>query len=270
MNPSETSWIDLHSHLVPGVDDGSSSVEESIAAIERLLGTGVTAIVTTPHISASLLDRPEEADRHLREIESAWGRVREAWGRDRPMPRLGQGTEVLLDLPRPDVRDPRCRIDGGRYVLVEFPHSMLPPGSEDALHHVGRQNAIPVIAHVERYNVGQVRETVWSEWSDAGAVFQVNLGSFAGRYGTWAHDTAWALLEGGWIDVLGSDYHARGSRESWKESRRFSSTMRANIWRFSTARILPGSSRGRIWSKSLRWRGSRIGLEVVCWASCGE
>lgn len=211
MSVAAGGWVDLHSHLVPEVDDGSSGVDESLEAIDRLVDEGVTAIVTTPHVSASLLARPGAADEHLGRIESAWRRVRDAWRGDGPIPRLGRGTEVLLDLPRPDVGDPRCRIEGGRYVLVEFPHAFLPPGSEDALYHIGGQEAVPVVAHVERYNFGVGGEAVWTRWRDAGGVFQVNLASFAGRYGKRVHDTAWKLLEGGWVDLLGSDYHARGN-----------------------------------------------------------
>lgn len=203
-------WIDLHSHLVPGVDDGSSGVEESLEAIDRLLDEGVTEIVTTPHVAASLLARPRAADDHLGRIESSWRRVRDAW-RDGAMPRLGRGTEVLLDLPFPNVEDPRCRIERGRYVLVEFPHSFLPPGSEEPLYHIMGQGAVPLIAHVERYNFGPHAEAVWTEWREAGALFQVNVASLAGKYGKRAHRTAWDLLEGGWVDLLGSDYHARGN-----------------------------------------------------------
>ncbi|MDX1662123.1 MAG: CpsB/CapC family capsule biosynthesis tyrosine phosphatase [Gemmatimonadota bacterium] len=204
-------WVDLHSHLVPGVDDGSRSLGESMDAIERLIESGVSRLVTTPHVAASLLARPEASERRLSEIEAAWGRVWSLWEGDERRPFLGLGTEVLLDVPRPDVSDPRCRIEGGRYVLVEFPHSMLPPGSEDALYYVRRQDAVPVIAHVERYNFGVDRESVWREWRDAGAVFQVNVASLAGKYGRRAHEAAWALLEGGWVELIGSDYHARGN-----------------------------------------------------------
>lgn len=207
-------WIDLHSHLVPGVDDGSPDVEASIEAIERMDRAGVGTIVTTPHVSATELGRPDLAERRLDGIAAAWGRVLGAMD-GRQGPRLALGTEILLDHPRPEVGDPRCRIDGGRYVLVEFPHALLPPDSEDALYHLRTQDVLPIVAHVERYNVGPAREAVWGEWRDAGAALQVNVASLVGRYGRRAREVAWQLLERGWVDLLGSDYHARG--EPWIE-----------------------------------------------------
>lgn len=207
------SWTDLHSHLVPDVDDGSSSVEESVEAVERLLRAGVRTIVTTPHVSASFLERPDLADGHFSRIASEWDRVRSACREAGLDVGLGLGTEILLDLPRPDVGDPRCRLEGGRYVLVEFPHSLLPPGSEDALYHVGRQDAVPIVAHVERYNAGSNAASIWGEWRDAGAALQVNVASLVGKYGRRARENAWDLLARGWVDLLGSDHHARGP--SW-------------------------------------------------------
>lgn len=213
VDPAADWLIDLHSHLAPGVDDGADSLDRAIRAVGRLAHAGVRHVVTTPHIDASLISRPEAFEEDQRKTEAAWEKVAMACRHRRPSLAFHMGREILLDTSRPDTTDPRVRLARGPYVLVEYPRLTIPTGSEDVLYHIGSQGHRPVIAHVERYHYGTDREEVLEEWRDAGAIFQVNAASLLGKYGPMSRDLAWDLLEWGAVDLLASDYHARG--EPW-------------------------------------------------------
>lgn len=209
----EEGLVDLHSHLVPGVDDGARDLGESLAAIDRLAAAGVTRVLTTPHIDASVLARSEVFARIQSSVEAAWRTVLEACRERQPRMSLHLGHEIMLDTALPVLDDPRVRLNGGRYVLVEFPRLNIPPGSDDVLYYIRERGRTAVVAHVERYFYHGIEEQTLEEWRHTGAVFQVNAASLLGGYGSVAQQLAWELVSRGWVGVLASDYHARG--ETW-------------------------------------------------------
>lgn len=202
--------VDFHSHLVPGVDDGARDLGEAVRAVETLAAEGVRHVLTTPHLDASVIARPELFERQQLEVEEAWFSVVDACvDRDPPMS-FHLGREILLDTASPQLSDPRVRLNGGPYVLVEFPRLNLPAGSEDVIGHISGLGYRPVIAHVERYLYQGDPVPLWNEWRHSGAALQVNAASYVGRYGAAARELAWRALEMGWVDLAASDYHARG------------------------------------------------------------
>jgi protein-tyrosine phosphatase len=208
------SVVDVHSHLMPGVDDGARDDDEAAGALARLRDDGVATAITTPHFQGSLtLDPARQAER-LEELDRGWERLLKVRARGNGAPDLVRGVEVLLDVPDPRVDDERLRIAGGPFVLVEFPHMTVPPAPTRPLEALRAAGWIPVVAHPERYDgmgsspddgVAEVRR-----WRDAGAYIQVNGVALTGRYGDNARRLAVALLEAGAVDYLGSDYHSRG------------------------------------------------------------
>jgi protein-tyrosine phosphatase len=200
--------IDVHSHLMPGVDDGARSVDEALAALGRFRAAGVTRLATTPHLDGSLTLDPGRLEARLAELDAAWDRLLAAVGGGEPS--ITRGTEVRLDTPVPDLGDARIRLGGTSFVLIEFPFLAIPPRSPEALAAIYAQGYIPVVAHPERYDgAGTARHTL-DAWRRAGAYLQVNCGSLLGRYGKPAAEVAWRLLERGAVDLLASDNHARG------------------------------------------------------------
>src|SRR5262245_9360183 len=135
--------IDVHTHLLPGVDDGSPSVDVSIPILQRFAADGVQIVVCTPHLDASKADRAPH-ERHL-EILSAL-RARAAVS-----PELRLGWEIMLDRPGVDLRDKRLSLAGSSAVLVEFPRMMIPPNAADELFRLRMSGVVPVLAHPERY-----------------------------------------------------------------------------------------------------------------------
>lgn len=200
--------VDIHSHLVPGVDDGARTLDDALESIERMAGLGIRTIVTTPHFDASLLASPAGAER-VDEVERAFARLADAVAERFPAVDLRRGFEVMLDDPSPDLSDARLRMAGTSFVLVEWPSMRVPPRTQPVLERIVDRGWRPVIAHPERYrDVGDIR-TVASRWKDAGAFLQVNHGSLTGRYGSRAERGAHALLGAGLADYLASDHHGR-------------------------------------------------------------
>jgi protein-tyrosine phosphatase len=202
--------VDFHSHLVPGVDDGARDLNEAVRGVDTLAAEGIRHVLTTPHIDASTIARPELFEPQQRVVEEAWFSVVDACVDREPRMSFHLGREILLDTAAPELSDPRVRLNGGPYVLVEFPRLNLPAGSEDAVGHITALGYRPVVAHVERYLYQGDPVPLWDEWRHAGAALQVNAASYVGRYGASARELAWRALELGWVDLAASDYHARG------------------------------------------------------------
>ncbi len=202
--------IDLHSHLVPGVDDGAADLDEARAALQRMRESGVTALVTTPHLNASATENPERLAALLDKLDQGWEPLQALVRDEFPGLRVERGVELMLDSPRPVLDDPRVRLAGTRFVLVEFNFQGVPPGAARVLYDMKMAGFHPVVAHPERYQHGGDPFAGPEEWRRVGAFLQVNWGSLAGRYGRGPQDVAWGLLERGWVDFLSSDHHARG------------------------------------------------------------
>jgi protein-tyrosine phosphatase len=202
--------IDLHNHMIPGVDDGASDLAEALKALREMRAQDVTRIVATPHVDGSLGHRPDQLAERLAEIDDAWQRLVAAVGEAADMPTLARGAEIKLDTPEPILADARLRLAGTGFVLVEFPFMSVPPQSARAVTWIRGDGYVPIIAHPERYHGIERMQRALGEWRTAGAYFQVNCGSLLGRYGPEVKRVAMTLLRYGWIDYLASDSHARG------------------------------------------------------------
>jgi protein-tyrosine phosphatase len=187
--------IDLHTHLLPGVDDGSRSFETSVEVLARFAAQGVECVVLTPHLNVSRsADAPYE--RHVELLEALRDRATSA-------PELRLGWEIMLDEPGRDLRPPRLALGGSRAVLVEFPLSGVPEQGGNELYRIRCSGVVPVLAHPERYwgcTVAKVQE-----WKRAGAVIQMDTAGLLGK-GRIAKISR-LLLEAGLVDLFASDNH---------------------------------------------------------------
>jgi Capsular polysaccharide biosynthesis protein len=202
--------LDFHNHLMPGVDDGAVDLDESRIGLETLRSQGVRDIITTPHIRASLTERPRELGIFLGVIDESWDRLRSLAEAEFPELRLERGVEIMLDIPHPDLSDSRLRLAGTSFALVEFPFMSIPPHSTRAISEIVERGWTPVIAHPERYSNMPAHYDLVDDWRDAGGLIQVNSGSFLSFYGSNAKRFAWYLFGRGCVDYLSSDYHSRG------------------------------------------------------------
>ena len=187
--------IDLHTHLLPGVDDGARTLDESVRVLERLARQGVTRVVCTPHLRAT-----EATAAPFVRNASLLADLRERVG---PVPALSLGWEIMLDRPGADFTRTSLRLGGAAAVLVEFPRSGIPPRAADELHRIRTTGVVPVVAHPERYWGATLVHA--REWRAAGAVLQ---GDATFLLGSGARgELARAMLSQGMFDLLASDNH---------------------------------------------------------------
>ena len=187
--------IDIHSHLLPGVDDGSPSVAASVPVLERFRGQGVECVVLTPHLEASRVANAPHAV-HAALLDTLRAAVPDG-------PELLLGWEIMLDEPRVDLRSPLLGLGGSGAVLVEFPRNAVPAQAGEELYRIRSMGSVPVLAHPERY-WGCTVEKV-GEWRRAGAVIQMDTAGLlgSGSISRISH----ALLEAGLVDLFASDNH---------------------------------------------------------------
>lgn len=192
--------IDLHCHLLPGVDDGSRSVAQSVQVLETMRDGGVTAVCLTPHFAAS---------RIAQGVPAAYDAAFRALTAEAPTGiALYRGVELMLDRPMPDdVRTcPGLTLGGTKFILVEFTRLASAPAVTNALAQIVRLGLVPVLAHPERY-AAATPNAVW-QWKSVGAVTQVDATTIfqpTGR-GRRARD----LLGHGLADILAADNHGDG------------------------------------------------------------
>jgi protein-tyrosine phosphatase len=206
--------VDLHSHLVPGVDDGTATLAESLAALAGLYREGVRTVVTTPHLLVPNLGSAADIDRHLDLHRLAFDQLVSACaGRD-DLPALGLGQEIWA----PDaaaVRRVVSRSDiglaSGRFLLVEFGFDLV-GNHNDVVREVRGAGRQIIIAHPERYHYleGHNPLEVMRTWQELGALLQVNVGSLTGHYSRsspGSEGLAWQMIEQGLVDLLATDHH---------------------------------------------------------------
>jgi protein-tyrosine phosphatase len=192
--------IDLHSHLLPNIDDGSRSAADSAKVLRLFAGAGITDVVLTPHLSASeMVTGAEEA---VARRERAFQILK---GAAPPSPRLALGFEIMLDRPFPalGLGDVRLSLAGSRYYLVEFPLTIVPHFATTVLHQISRSGLIPIVAHPERYQAC-TPEAV-DEWKRAGAKIQIDATTLTRPHSRGRK--ALALVEAGLADIVAADNH---------------------------------------------------------------
>jgi protein-tyrosine phosphatase len=199
--------IDLHSHILPRLDDGSNSMEESLKMAQLAVESGVREMVATPHC----------AQGRAREVYSGWLLLREVL-EDEGIPlRVYPGMEILgtADTARLLQEGQLFTINGSRYPLVEFLFQATEREITDILESISRAGFLPLIAHPERYECVQQDPGCINAWKKLGCLFQVNRGSLLGRFGSDAQDMAFSLVDRGFATVVASDAHSSKMRTPW-------------------------------------------------------
>lgn len=202
-------YADLHSHLVPGVDDGARTGEDTLEGVGRMWEAGIERVLTTPHLEGSLTHDSRALEARLGEVDDAWAWSSTAVRERYPELDFRRGFEIMLDVPDPDLEDERLKLGGTSFVLVEWPRMQVPPQSIQALSRIRSAGLRPILAHPERYFGLDPQLRVVEAWKEAGAYLQVNHGSLVGRYGNDARSIAGRLLRRGWVDYLATDFHGR-------------------------------------------------------------
>ena len=196
--------IDLHSHILPGVDDGVKTLAESIELARAAVADGVSAIAATPHVRD---DYPTSADTMERGVAG----LRDSFAAGGIELRVLRGGELALDrLDRYDVEELRRFGLGGNesYLLVETPYHAWPLDLGDRVFRLAVMDVTAVIGHPERNAAVQEDPGLLEAAVRAGALVQLTAASVDGRLGRRAARTCEALLERGLAHLVASDAHA--------------------------------------------------------------
>jgi len=201
--------VDLHCHILPGVDDGARDLRESLDMLCLARDSGVTEIAATPHFHGTHQSLPR-----LKEIYDRFRLLQKVAREERIDVTLYPGAEVLclphtIQLARegllPTLGDTRC-------VLLEFPFDTPAEVMDEQLHGIAGCGYLPVVAHPERYDTVVEDPRIVQQWFDRGYVIQLNKGSLLGSFGYRVQKTAQWLLQGGLAHLVASDAHSARQR----------------------------------------------------------
>lgn len=235
--------IDLHCHLLPGLDDGARTHRAAWAMAQAAVAAGVGQIVCTPHCTADdrgLAGRIARIRRSVEELN------RELVQMGVPL-RLHTGMELMCSekLPQTVERGEVLTLAGSRYLLIEFLFDASRPRIERAADQVRRRGYIPVLAHPERYTAVQRDPSCLADWFYADCVLQLDQDSVLGRFGSRCARTANWALECGLAHVVASDAHDTQCRTISLDE----------VWHHLRRRYAPG------YAELLLWRNPRRILE---------
>lgn len=197
--------IDIHHHLLFGLDDGPPDIETSLAMAEMSIANGVTHIVCTPHASEHFTFQPELNRQRIATIQNRLG--------DRIQLGLGCDFHLMYDNIEDAIAHPeKYSINGKNYLLVEFSNQSIPPNMTGVFFRLNLAGLTSIITHPERNPVIVRHPERLAEWLRAGCYVQVTAASLLGRFGKTAQQFAHDLLRQNWVHFLATDAHNVTSR----------------------------------------------------------
>lgn len=202
--------IDIHSHILPGMDDGARDLYDTLDMVDMAARSGVRAIVATPHCNIPGAYKNYFNQEYVALLE----KVRKAVKAERIPVQILPGMEAFATrrLPELIVQRKIMPLNLSRYILVEFDFGEDPDFVDVVLGRMLEVGARPVIAHAERYEFVQEEPELVYEWRKKGYAVQINKGSFQGRFGRGARRTACLLMDHKLVSVVASDAHGSHKR----------------------------------------------------------
>ena len=194
--------VDLHMHVLPGIDDGSQNMQDSLALIDAHYRAGIRKIIATPHIRIDFFKNTGES------IHNAWLQLTQVTKEQYPDLIIQYAAEYFADDYFLTLLEKREILTlSENYVLVETSLRHDQVYFQDILKEMILQGYKPVVAHPERYQAWHLKPERYAEVYELGVIFQINLLSIGGAYGATEQITAERLIQQGWIGALGSDLH---------------------------------------------------------------
>ncbi len=202
--------IDVHCHIIPGIDDGSKDFESSIAQLLRMDKGGVTHAFLTSHYFKGHYEY--EKDEYLQKLEALKAALKERDAKITLLP----GFEVFLSPGiLKDIEEKELFMGSSKYILIETELNGLPDDFYTMAFELLRAGYKPILAHAERYVSIMKNPKKARSLMERNIYIQVNSGSLMGQYGEKVRQTAWILVDNGWAHVIGSDDHTRGHYRSY-------------------------------------------------------
>lgn len=196
--------VDMHSHLIPGIDDGAKELDDSLNMIREFRNLGYRKLITTPHVMSDFYRNTPDV------IHSGLDIVRNALTNTEDLQdmEVGAAAEYYIDAGFTQLlKEKNVLTFGKNYILVEVSYLNEPEGIDAILFNIQMAGYKPVLAHPERYPFWQMNMEKYREIIEKGALLQLNINSLSKHYGPGASKTSEKLIEEGLISFVGTDCH---------------------------------------------------------------
>lgn len=197
--------VDIHSHILNNIDDGSKSITESINMLKGLYENGVTDVILTPHyVMDSFYQNSIETK------EKLFNKLKEEIKKNNIPINIYLGNEIYIDKDIKDkINKEALSLNNSNYILLEFPMNGIYNNSYGIISGLIERGYKVILAHPERYLTVKEDIKVLDEYKEMGVLFQSNIGSYFGDYGKTAKKTFKKLLKMKYISFIGTDSHSQ-------------------------------------------------------------
>lgn len=195
--------VDMHSHLLPGIDDGSPDAATSVSYIKKMMELGYRKFITTPHAYPDLYPNNPAT------IQAALAVLQKQLQEEAVDVEVHAAAEYFIDDTFADRLKNKEQLLTlhNNFVLVEISFMQPPPDLNEVLFELIVQGYQPVLAHPERYNFYHSKKEIYHRFKDQGCLLQINLLSLIGYYGKSVQDAAHFLVQEKLVDLVGTDLH---------------------------------------------------------------
>ena len=229
-------FVDIHSHILPGLDDGPDDMDESVTIAEIAFREGISKIICTPHAARGY-------DELIRAADDGLASLREKLEEKRIPISLQLGFEVLVSeqlLYYENLKQLAFLLNGRQHMLLEFNFNRFPDCLNELLYLLQLENIQPIFAHPERYYYLHDNITFLKNMKSRGVMIQVNTGSITGNFGPDVQKFVKKIIKNGLVDFIATDTHSKGKRgpymmqagrllEGWLSKKAASEIMNQNI-----------------------------------------
>lgn len=196
-------FVDIHNHLIPGIDDGAKSAEESVLLIQEMQTLGITNFICTPHTMNEYYPNTPETINNAKGILLRY--IKE---NNIGIGSLKSSSEYMMDVNFIELLKSNSIVPLNKeYILVEMSYLQPPINLEEILFEISNSGYKAVLAHPERYNYLHNKYSYYEKLKKLGCFFQLNMLSLSAHYGSSVKNTTLKLLKDGFYDFIGSDTH---------------------------------------------------------------
>jgi protein-tyrosine phosphatase len=193
-------FIDIHCHILPGIDDGPGDIGESVEMARMAIDDGISTIFATPHILDGAYDNTTEKIKEAHEelLSCLPEGITLLYGAD-----VRISPDMIKKVERGDIPT----LNGSGYLLIELPHFVIPPSMDDLVFNLQQRGITPILTHPERHLIMSKNLTVLRRLRSFGAMIQITAQSITGGFGRDIRKASMLMLKEGLVDFVASDAH---------------------------------------------------------------